>query len=446
MIGAHDVRRRVLMSTLPAAQAVTSFAEVTLGYTPTEAMREAARAVDVDLTAAERACPFGVDVAALVRHTAAGDFDEALRTVMKVHPWPGVLGRWCHQPCAAAQPWGDREPVNIGGLERAAADHGDAARPAFRPGAATGRRVAILGAGSAGSATAYRLRQHGHAVTVFDQLPFGGGMKTIGFPDFRLPQSVVQRDNALREWGVELRFGVTFDRHMVRGYLAEYDAVVAATGKFKGIPLGIPGEDLTGVYDALDFLTRVKLDLPLVLGDRVAVVGAGYSAQDAARTLRRLGKHVRIYYRRSEEEMPVRPERRAKYLAEQRAEGVDYVFQVAPVQITGQDGRVSGVEFVRTVLGAPDASGRPAFVPVPNERVDVACDAVIAAVGERCDTSFLPDDVRTTDAGHVVIDPATFATSIQGLYAVGEMTGLPGTTAALRAGLACGGALDRILS
>lgn len=426
-------------------EAVASFAEVALGYSADEAIREASRPVETDFAAAQKACPFGVDVAALVRNVAVGQFDTALTEVMKAHPWPGVMGRWCHQPCAAAQPATGAEPLNIGALERAAADHGVAGRPAFRAGAATGRRVAILGAGSAGSATAYRLREHGHAVAVFDQLPLGGGMKTIGFPEFRLPQHVVQRDNNLIEWGVETRFGVQLTQNLVRDLLAEYDAVVAATGKFKGVRLGIPGEDLPGVYDALDFLTRVKLELPLELGQTVAVVGAGYSAQDAARTLRRLGKDVLIYYRRSEEEMPVRPERRVKYLAEQRAEGIDYVFQVAPMRIVGENGRVRGVEFCRTEGGTPDASGRAVFLPVPGAKVDVACDSVIAAIGEYCDFSFLPDTIQTAD-GHVVIDPATFKTNIEGLYAVGEMTGLPGTTAALRAGLICGDVLNRILS
>ena len=433
------------VAALEPDEAIASFAEVALGYSAEEAMREASRAVETDFVAAQKACPFGVDVAALVHNVAAGQFDTALTAVMKAHPWPGVLGRWCHQPCAAAQPAGDSEPLNIGALERAAADLGDAGRPVFGARTSTGRRVAILGAGSAGSATAYRLREHGHAVTVFDQLPLGGGMKTIGFPEFRLPQRIVQRDNNLGDWGVEMRFGVQLNGELVRDLLAEYDAVVAATGKFKGVRLGVPGEELAGVYDALDFLTRVKLDLPLELGQTVAVVGAGYSAQDAARTLRRMGKDVLIYYRRSEEEMPVRPERRIKYLAEQRAEGLDYVWQVAPVQIIGENGRVRGVEFVRTELGAPDATGRAAFVPVAGTKVEIACDSVIAAIGEYCDFSFLPDAIQTAN-GHVVIDPATFNTTIEGLYAVGEMTGLSGTTAALRAGLRCGDVLDRILT
>jgi glutamate synthase (NADPH/NADH) small chain len=438
-------RHRVPMRELAPEQAIKTFAEVGLGYSPDEAMQEARRAAGTDLSAAQQACPFRVDVAALVRHAAAGEFERALGVVIAAHPWPGVLGRWCHRSCEGAAALGDREPLNISALERAAADHGAPGRPPFRPGLPTGRRVAILGAGSAGSAAAYRLRQHGHAVAVFDQLPIGGGMKTIGFPDFRLPLSIVQRENALSEWGVETHFGVDLNRNVVQELLEEYDAVIAATGKFKGARLGIPGEALSGVYDAIDFLTSVKLGRPLELGARVVVLGAGYSAQDTSRTVRRMGREVTIYYRRSEQEMPVRPERRARYLAQQQAEGAPYVFQMAPVQIVGRNGRVVGVELIRTEPGAPDESGRPTPIRVAHSQVIVECDNVIAAIGEVCDLSFLPADIQTTEDGHVRIDPATFRTNIDRLYAVGEMTGLKGTAAALRAGLDCGDFLDRAM-
>jgi NADPH-dependent glutamate synthase beta subunit-like oxidoreductase len=436
---------RVPMRELAPEKAVKSFAEVSLGYSRAEAIDEAKRADGADLSGAQRACPFGVDVPELVRLVRAGDFEGALSAVVRAHPWPGVMGRWCHRPCEAAHSLGQREPLNIGGLERAAADHGDRGRPAFIAGTPSGKSVAILGAGSAGSSAAYRLRQHGHSVAVFDQLPIGGGMKTIGFPDFRLPLSVVQRDNAIAEWGVETHFSVEFDRSLVERLLRDYDAVIAASGKFKGVQLGIPGEELAGVYDALDFLTRVKLGRPVELGRRVAVLGAGYSAQDASRSARRMGSEVTIYYRRSEEDMPVRPERRAVYLAQQQSEGAPYVFRQAPVRIVGAEGKVAGVELVCTEAGAPDESGRPAAVPVPGSEHIVACDTVIAAIGEICDFSFLPPEVRKTEGGHIWIDPQTFQTSVQRLYAVGEMTGLKGTVAALRTGLVCGDVLDRLL-
>ena len=437
--------KRIPMRRLPASEAVKSFAEVALGYSKAEAIAEARRAAGADLSAARHGCPFGVDVPELARLIANGEFEAAHAVTLKAHPWPGILGRYCHRGCEEHHTLGARESLFVSALERAAADHGEAGRPAFGAGAPTGRRVAILGAGSSGSAVAHGLRRHGHAVAIFDQLPIGGGMTAIGYPDFRLPQTVVQHDNALAEWGVETHFGVTINRALVSRLLAEYDAVVAATGKFKGARLDIPGEELDGVHLALDFLTCVKLDRPFMLGARVVVLGAGYSAQDASRTARRLGSEVNIYYRRSKDDMPVRATQLARYLTQQQAEGAPFVFQVAPVRIIGAGGKVTGVELVRTEPGAADESGRPAPVPVPGSEFIVPCDTVIAAAGEICDLSFLPHDIRMTEKGHVWTDPESFETSVARLYAVGEMAGANGTDGALRAGLTLAERLDRRL-
>jgi NADPH-dependent glutamate synthase beta subunit-like oxidoreductase len=334
----------------------------------------------------------------------------------------------------------------IGALARAASEHGAAAREPVRAGVATGKRVAIIGAGSAASAAAYRLRQIGHAVTLFDQLPIGGGMTAVGYPDFRLPLEVVQRENALAEWGVELRFNVAVDAALVQHLLDTFDAVIAGTGKFKSQRLGIPGEDLAGVWDALDFLTRVKLGRDVPIGRAVVVLGAGYSAQDSSRAARRLGSAVAIHYRRRAEDMPVNQEQRQRYVARQAAEGAPYLFQRAALRIIGENGRVAGVEFVRTEPGAPDASGRPDGVAVAGTEFIVACDTVIAAVGEAPDLSYLPGNIRATAAGHVWVEPETFATSIPRLYAAGEMIGARGTDNAFKTGFLCAASVDRALN
>src|SRR5262249_9431915 len=150
---------------------------------------------------------------------------------------------------------------------------------------------------------------------MFDRLPVGGGMMTIGYPDFRLPQAVVQRDNCLARWGVQTHFGVHLTRELVRQLLAGYDAVVAATGKFEEEALEIPGRELAGAYDALDYLERFKIGNPIALGDKVVIIGAGYAAMDVSRTARRLGHQVTIYYRRSKAEMPVEQSRVDMYIA-----------------------------------------------------------------------------------------------------------------------------------
>ena len=441
-----DPARRVPMRSLAPEVAVESFAEVALGYSRDEAMAEAQRAAGADLAPAAAACPFGVDVAGLVRKVAAGDFAGAHALALAAHPWPGIMGRYCHKHCESAHALGDgRESLFIGALERAAAEHGAAARAPFRAGSPTGRRVAVLGAGSAASAAAYRLRQRGHGVAMWEQLPIGGGMMAVGYPDFRLPLAVVARENALAQWGVELNFGVAIDRALVLRLLASNDAVIAATGKFKGVTLGIPGETLDGVFDALDVLTRVKLGRAVALGRRVVVLGAGYSAQDVSRTARRLGSEVTIYYRRRAADMPVSQAALPRYLAQQAGEGAPYVFEVAPQAILGSGGKVAGVRLVRTAAGPLDASGRPEPLPVPGSEFIVACDTVIAAAGEVADLSFLPDGVARTPAGHVAVDPVTFATSIPRLYAAGEMAGTRQTDGALASGFACADAVDRAL-
>ena len=364
--------------------------------------------------------------------------------MLEAHPWPGILGRWCHRGCEAAHAVEGGEPLFIGALERAAADHGGA-RPLFRAGAPTGKRIAIIGAGSAGSAAAYRLRQLGHAAAIYDQLPVAGGMTAVGYPDFRLPIAVVQRENALADWGVELHLGVTVDADLVTELLASHDAVIAGTGKFKSVRLDIPGEDLAGVWDALDLLARVKLGRPAPIGRNVVVLGAGYSAQDSSRAARRLGAEVAIYYRRRAEDMPVNQEQLARYVKRQEDEGAPYRFQAAPVRIIGENGRVSAIEFVRTAPGAPDATGRPEGVAVAGSEFLVPCDTVIAAVGELSDFSYLPPGLRITATGHVAIDDATFATSIPRLYACGEMIGVKRTDNAYKSGFACAQAVDKAL-
>lgn len=437
---------RIPMCHVPADEALRSFDELSLGYSRDEAIAEARRAAGGDLAAAAQACPMGVDIRGFVDLVARGEFAAAHALILKAHPWPGILGRYCQKSCERSHALSDgREPLNIGGLERAAAEHGSEARAPFRAGTSTGKRVAILGAGSAASAAAYRLRLMGHGVTMVDQLPVGGGMMAAGYPNFRLPMEVVQRENRLAEWGVTLKFDTKITRGIVEDALRDFDAVIVATGKFKEARLGVPGDDVRGVWDALDLLTRLKNGRPVAIGRKVAVFGAGYSAQDASRAARRLGAEATIYYRRTQDDMPVSRTALARYMAQMAAEQVAYVFQVAPLCVLGENGRIIGVECTRTRAGDADESGRPAFIPVPGSEFTIECDTVIAATGETADLSFLPESIRLTDKGLVWIDPASFATSVQRLYAAGAMTGTGSTVAAFKSGFDCAAAVDRRL-
>lgn len=280
---------------------------------------------------------------------------------------------------------------------------------------------------------------------MFEQLPVAGGMMAIGFPDFRLPGAVVQRENSLADWGVTMHLGTRLDRALVERLLDSFDAVVAATGKFVEVPARLPGEELDGFYDALDYLTRFRTGKPCPLGGDVVVLGAGYAAMDVSRTVRRLGHKAKIYYRRSKADMPVIPSRADAYVRMLNGEGIEYIFQTAPTRILGAGGKVAGIAFVHTEPGPPDASGRPEPRPVAGSEFVVPCTNVIAALGELCDLSFLPEAARRTDDGHVWINPQTFETSVPRLFAAGEMTGANGTATAFHSGLLCAESIHRRL-
>jgi NADPH-dependent glutamate synthase beta subunit-like oxidoreductase len=435
---------RVPSAELSPEDAIRTFEEPLLGYTREEAALEARRSLSMDLTAATQACPFGIDIPGFLRRIAQGDFDGALGVILQAHPWPGIMGRHCQQLCEGGRHVAGPAVPNISGLERAAADHGNRRRFPFRPGRSTGKRVAIVGAGSAGSGAAYRLRQIGHAVAMYDQLPVPGGMMFAGFPNFRLPLKVLNEENALHEWGVEPHYGQRLGPELVRRLVGEYDAVLLSTGKFKEVRMNIPGEELDGVWDALEFLTQFKLGNNPKVGKDVIVCGAGYTAQDASRTCVRLGAKARVVYRRAQQDMPVLPQVLEKFVARQAAEGAPYIFQVQPVRVLGKQGKVVGIECVRTRPGPPDASGRPDAVNVEGSNFTLECDTFIEATGEEVDLSFLPPEVKVV-GGHVWADPETCATSVPKLFAAGEMTGLRTTMWAFVSGFRAAETIDRFL-
>jgi NADPH-dependent glutamate synthase beta subunit-like oxidoreductase len=431
-----DPSKSLPMRSLAPSLAVAGFDEAVLGYSKREAVAEASRAVGHDLSKASSACPFGVDVGALTDAVSIGDFALAHDVVTRAHPWPGILGRSCWRPCEAEAALDEKGRLFVSALERAASDHGHAAQTTFRPGPPTGYRIAIIGTGSSGSATAYRLRKYGHAVAMFDQMPYAGGMLATGYPDFRLPLEVVRRENDLRGWGVELHLGRRVEATLFEDLARRHHAVVLATGKFKGASLELEGEGLRCVQTALDFrVTKVY--------GKVIVIGGGHTAADVARTVRRLGGEVSVYYHRSREDMPVRPALREAHLALQAAEGIAYVFNASPVRLVGADGVVAAAAFRHTTDIEADRSMRTTVST--GSEFTVHCDRAIVAVGEVADLSYLPPSIRRTDDGHIASDHATFETSHHGVFAVGEMTGMKGTMNALRAGFACADAVDAAL-
>jgi len=439
---------------------IHNFQEVPYGYTPEEAIQEAKRCLQCKNAPCIGGCPVEIDIPRFIAHLAEGDFRGAIRVIKESNNLPAICGRVCPQEtqCEGVCTLGKKfEPVAIGRLERFVADwereRGVELPPVGEP---TGFRVAVVGSGPAGLACAVDLRRFGHAVTMFEALHEPGGVLMYGIPEFRLPKDIVRAEIAtLQEMGVELVtnavVGKTFT---VDELLADgYQAVFVGTGA--GLPrfLGVPGESLIGVYSANEFLTRVNLmrayrfpeyDTPIRVGRRVAVVGGGNVAMDAARTALRLGaEEVLVLYRRTEAEMPARREE----IRHAREEGVVFHFLVSPVRFLGERGELAGVECIRMELGAPDESGRRRPVPIEGSEFVITIETAVIAIGNQPH----PLVPRTTPGlsvtrwGTIQADEEG-ATSREGVFAGGDIvTGAATVISAMGAGKKAARAIDRYL-
>ncbi len=425
----------------PAALRVHDMSEVALGFTPDQAIAEAQRCLQCERPKCIAGCPVGIDIPRFIAAVADGDFGAAAATVREKNLLPAICGRVCPQEeqcqlvCSVTKALKSVEKsVAIGRLERFVADweceHGGTS--AAQPPPASGKRVAVVGSGPAGLTVAGDLAQLGHAVTVFEALHRPGGVLVYGIPEFRLPKHTVYREvENLERLGVQFRYNYVVGKlRGVAGLLEEYDAVFLGTGA--GLPtfLDVPGESLCGVYSANEYLTRANLmrafdvaaaDTPLARSRRVAVVGGGNVAMDSARVALRAGAaSVSIVYRRSEREMPARLEE----VHHARQEGIVFELLQSPLRILGDpQGFVCGLEVQQMALGEPDASGRRRPIPVPRSERVLPVDTVIIAVGNSPNplVSRTTPSLRTSRWGNIVVDPATQATSMQGVFAGGDI-------------------------
>ena len=388
-------------------------------------------------------CPAGIDVPRYIRCIQEGKFDEALAVIRERIPFPSVCGYACYSPCESR--CGNRqfgEPIAIRALKRAAAERGGALwKKNLKVAAPTGKRVAVVGSGPSGLTAAYYLAVLGHEVTVLEALDQLGGMMRTGIPAYRLPRKGLDREiEYLRELGVKIRTGCrvqSLDQLLAEGY----DAVYLAVGAQRGANLGVPGEDASGVTDAITFLRRINAGEAVELGGRVAIVGGGNSAVDAARSAIRLGAaEVRIFYRRSRAQMTAYEEEVEAALLE----GVKIEFLTAPVGIARKNGALE-VTFTRMELGKPDASGRPRPVPVRGSEFARTFDSLIAAVGQALD---IPESmgVSVGDGGYLRVDSDTLATDRRGVYAGGDaVTGPASIIEAIAHGRKAAASIDRFL-
>ncbi|NLG79588.1 MAG: NADPH-dependent glutamate synthase [Firmicutes bacterium] len=444
---------------------IRNFNEVALGYPADVAVEEAKRCIGCPKRPCVAGCPVEVDIPSFVKLIAEGKFVEAARKIKEKNSLPAICGRVCPQEtqCEERCTLGKKgKPVAIGALERFAADYERASstRAASEPAPASGAagRVAVVGSGPAGLTCAADLAKMGYSVVLFESLHSTGGVLRYGIPEFRLPKAIVDEEvEYVKSLGVEIRVNTLVGKTVSVDELFRdgFDAIFLGTGA--GLPhfLGIPGENLNGVYSANEFLTRSNLmkaylfpeyDTPIWVGRRVAVVGAGNVAMDAARTALRLGaEKVSIVYRRSRAEMPARLEE----IENAEEEGVEFMLLTNPIRVLGDErGWVRGMECIRMELGEPDESGRRRPVPVPGSEFVIDIDTMISAVG----TDPNPLLVRSVPGlklgrhGNVIVNEETGETSVPGVFAGGDIvTGSATVIAAMGAGKIAARGIDKFI-
>jgi len=374
----------------------------------------------------KEACPIGQEAAGYIALIRAGKFAEAIRLIRSKNPLPAVCGRVCYHPCEGQCNRGfvDR-PLSIQYLKRFAADWEMAHASEIEPPAPVERHeepVAIVGSGPAGLACAHDLALQGYPVTIFEALPVPGGMLAVGVPEFRLPGRLVNLEiDYIRRMGVTILTDRRLGRDFTLAQLSAqgFKAVFVATGAHRGMGLGVSGEEARGIFQGLDFLRGIRLDTPMDVGKRVAVVGGGNTAIDCARTAVRLGAEVTILYRRSREEMPALPEE----VADAEDEGVAIRFLTAPVGVLQQDGRLRALRCVQMELGEPDASGRRRPIPVAGSEFEMEFDSVLLAIGQRPDLDLAAaggEGIGSRKDGTVKVHAETLETGMPGVFAGGD--------------------------
>ena len=453
--------QRQAMPEQEAAARATNFQEVNLGFDEQLALLEAERCIQCKDPKCVQGCPVRVNIPRFIGHIAEGALVAAAQSLLGDNALPSVTGRVCPQEtqCEVGCIRGVKsKPVALGYLERYVADwalqHRNGTKPVVAP--ATGKKVAVVGAGPAGLTAAGELAKQGHAVTVLEALHQPGGVLVYGIPEFRLPKKIVDLEvQRLRDAGVTIECNVVVGRTYTLAELRErFNAVFIANGAGLPVFMNVPGENLKGVYSANEYLTRVNLmaayefpsaDTPVLVGKKVVVVGGGNVAMDAVRTAKRLGaENATIVYRRTLAEMPARVEE----VHHAQQEGVQFDLLVAPLEVIGDEKRwVTGLRCIRMQLGEPDASGRRSPVAIVGSDFTLGCDVVVVAIGTRANpllTATAPE-LRVNKRGNIETDENGM-TSIPGVFAGGDIVrGAATVILAMGDGKRAAAAIDRYL-
>ena len=458
-----DVLKRVPVREQDPAVRATNFDEVCLGYNKEEAMEEASRCINCKNAKCVQGCPVNINIPGFIHQVKEGNFEEAYRVISESSALPAICGRVCPQEsqCEGKCIRGIKgEPISIGKLERFTADWAreNGIKPTA-PAEKNGKKVAVIGSGPSGLTCAGDLAKLGYDVTIFEALHEAGGVLVYGIPEFRLPKlDVVAKEvENVKALGVKIETNVIIGRSITIDELMDeegFEAVFIGSGAGLPMFMGIPGETAKGVFSANEYLTRNNLmkafrddyDTPIVKGKKVAVVGGGNVAMDAARTALRLGAEVHIVYRRSEAELPAR----AEEVHHAKEEGVIFDLLSNPKEIlVNEDDAVAGMKCVKMELGEPDASGRRRPVEVPGSEFVLDVDTVIMSLGTSpnplISSTTIGLDINKRKC--IIADEETGKTSKEGVYAGGDaVTGAATVILAMGAGKAAAKGIHEFLS
>jgi glutamate synthase (NADPH/NADH) small chain len=453
---------RQKVSQQPVKERIKNFFEVALGFSKEDAEAEAKRCLQCKNPPCVKGCPVEIDIPAFIKLIKEGKRKEALAKIKEKNNLPAVCGRVCPQEdqCEVACVLNKKKiPINIGALERYAADVELVAQSPSRPVASKKIplvKVAVVGSGPAGLTAAADLAKMGYQVVLFESLHLAGGVLSYGIPEFRLPKKIVANEvEYIRSLGVEIKTDYLIGRTLSLKELFELKVKAIFLGTGAGLPqfLGIPGENLDRVYSANEFLTRINLmkaylfpqyATPINIGKRVVVIGGGNVAFDCARCAIRLGKDTTLVYRRTEQEMPARIEE----IENAKHEGLKFHLLTQPIKFLGDEqGYVKGIECIKMKLGEADSSGRRRPIPVEGSNFVLDVDTVVVAIGQNPNPLLAKTaaELKTNPDGTIWVDK-NFMTSIKGVFAGGDIiSGADTVISAMGAGKKAAVAIDKYI-
>lgn len=418
----HKFESRVAIKKLPINERRGNFNEVIIGYTLEEGRREAQRCLGCKNPRCVKACPIHFSIPVILKLVAEGRLEQAYRVGLAYYPFLGIMGRICVRFCERACIMNELgiDPLAIRHIHRLIADHVDKNKVKSSPKKLLLKKVAIIGSGPAGMNAAYHLALMGYSVTIYEKADMVGGVPRLLIPEFRLPSKIIEE-----EWSIvkDLDIRVELNKYVGKDVMLSdldrnYDAIFISVGAHKLKKIGVPGEDLQGVMQALPFLHKVKRGEIKSIRGKVWVIGGGDVAMDAARSALRLGaSQVKIMYRRSKMEMPADSEQ----VEDAEREGIDIMMLAAPVEFIGKDGVLKKMKCIKMKLGEPGPDGRRKPIPIPGSEFMEDVDVAILAIGQDPDLSFIkPEDgIELTEWGTIKVD-GNMMTTKPGIFAGGD--------------------------